>query len=172
MCPHTAIAASRSFKSYFCHALHAGSVHYFIGVFTEVSEAWRSPVKSQANGIKNCGLARARGTSNQKKTISIKLLVSKINFPLSGKGIKIFKAQRKDFHRLFLPHLWMSALKSKHFNAEDRQAKSVVFAWLTWLPGAKSRRILYRERFRSPYYCSACLSDFIFVKSTHNPDAP
>jgi len=32
----------------------------------------------------------------------------------------------------------MPALKSKNFSAEDRQAKSVAFAWLTELPGAKS----------------------------------
>jgi hypothetical protein len=32
----------------------------------------------------------------------------------------------------------MSALKSKHFNGGDRQAKSAVFAWLTPLRGAKS----------------------------------
>jgi hypothetical protein len=32
----------------------------------------------------------------------------------------------------------MPAVKSEHFNAEDCQAKSVVFAWLTELPGAKT----------------------------------
>lgn len=72
--------------------------HNLIPALSNFPKPGRSPIQSKTQGIKNSRLARTRRAGQSKNPIGNIFGISKIDPPLTIKGVEILKSEFQDLH--------------------------------------------------------------------------